>query len=308
MLAGPSAMEQAISRLEAGFLSLSAGTAANDPRHRLRAPAPGGSMLHLMGAADSQAGYIGFKAYTTSRSGAHFYVMLFAADTGNPLAFIEADYLGQIRTGAASAVATKYMARKDADMLAVIGTGQQAWTQALAICAVRDINEVRVFGRDEARRKDFASRLSRELHEHRVCNTLRECRSVAETVEGAGIVAIATTSSKPVLLGEWIEPGMHVNAIGGNAASRTELDAAAVRRADRIVADSVAQSRIESGELLQPGVDRWADVVELSDVVSGKAAGRGSGEEVTLFKSNGIALEDIALAGWLYEERMRVIG
>jgi ornithine cyclodeaminase/alanine dehydrogenase-like protein (mu-crystallin family) len=286
-------MDRVIALLEAGFRSWSAGTAVCQPRQRVRAP--GGSMLQLMGAADSQAGYIGYKAYTTSRSGNYFYVMLFDAVSGKPLALIEADYLGQMRTGAASGLATKYMARADAYTLGVIGTGGQAFTQIQAIAAVRELAEVRVFGRDQERCKDFASRVSAAFH-----LTVRACESAREAVAGAAIVTTVTTSSQPVFFGAWIEPGMHINAAGGNAASRSELDAAAVLRADRIVADSIEQSKIESGELR--AVDRWSVVVEVSEVVAGKAAGRGSAGEVTLFKSNGIALEDIALSGWLFEQ------
>ena len=251
-------------------------------------------MLHLMGAADSESGYLGCKAYTTSREGAHFFVLLFGASSGKPLAIIEADYLGQMRTGAATGVATKYMARRDAYMVGVIGTGQQALTQVQAIDCIHEICEVRVYSRDQAHREEFADRLSRKVK-----TTVCVANTAREAVEEAGIVVTATGSSQPVFFGEWIEAGMHINAIGGNAASRRELDEAAVRRVDRIVTDSKDQARIESGELI--ATPRWDEVIELSAVVSGKAPGRGSAQEVTLFKSNGVALEDIALAGWLYK-------
>ena len=297
------AMDQVIGLLEQGFRDWADGSAANEPRQRVRAPKladRGGTLLHLMGAADSRSGYIGCKAYTTSRSGGNFFfVLLFAADSGKPLATIEADYLGQVRTGAASAVATKYMARKDAYSLAIIGAGGQAWTQALALDRVCQLADVRVYSRDLQRRQDFGNRLSVALH-----TSVTICSDARQAVAGADIVVTATTSSDPVFFGEWIEPGMHINAIGGNAASRRELDQAAMRRVDRIVADSVEQSRIESGELLS--VDRWAEVIELSQVVAGKAPGRATPEEVTLFKSNGIALEDIAIGGWLYEQARKV--
>jgi alanine dehydrogenase len=251
-------------------------------------------MLHLMGAADSQSGYLGCKAYSSSRQGTSVFVLLFDAVNGQPLAIIEGDYLGQMRTGAASGVATKYMARRDASTLSVIGAGRQALTQVQAIDRVREISEIRVYSRDSARREAFANRVRAK-----VAATVRVCETARETVPGAGIVVTATGSSQPVFFGEWIEPGMHINAIGGNAVSRRELDEAAMRRADRIVVDSVEQARIEAGELI--ATPRWNEVIELSDVVAGKAPGRGSPQEVTLFKSIGVALEDIALAGWLYE-------
>jgi alanine dehydrogenase len=308
-LLGPVEMMDPVIRVvEEAFRSWSAGTAANDPRRRVRAPsrrtspldsrAPSGGMLHLMGAADSKSGYMGCKAYATSREGAHFFVLLFDAANGKPLAIIEADYLGQMRTGAATGVATKHMARRDAYMVGVIGTGLQALTQVQAIDCIHEVCEVRVYSRDRARREDFADRLSRKVKV-----TVCVCDTARETVEEAGIVVTATSSSQPVFLGEWIEPGMHISAIGANAASRRELDEAAVRRADRIVVDSLEQARIESGELI--ATPRWDEVIELSDVVSGKTPGRGSAEEVTLFKSNGVALEDIALAGWIYEQHTK---
>lgn len=301
MLGPPGGMDRVISLLEEGFRSWSAGTAANEPRRRVRAP--NGALLHLMGAADSKSGYVGCKAYTTSREGGNFfYVLLFSASTGKPLALIEADYLGQMRTGAASGLATKYMARRDASRLAVIGSGGQAFTQVQAIKCVQELDEVRVYSRDPKRREDFANRLGSAVKV-----TVRACATAREAVQDAGLVVTATTSSHPVFFGEWIEPGMHINAIGGNAASRREVDEAAVQRADRIVADSVEQSKIESGELIAAflSVSRWDDVVELSQVVAGKVPGRASSSEVTLFKSNGIALEDIVVAGWLYEQAQR---
>lgn len=290
-------MDRVIGLLESAFQSWAAGTAACAPRQRVRAPE--GAMLHLMGAADSKAGYIGYKGYTASREGVFFHVLLCDAKSGKPLAWIDADYLGQMRTGAASGLATKYMAREDAYTLGVIGTGNQAYTQVQAIDAVRDLAEVRVFSRNRERCIDFADRLSAGLR-----LTVQVCPSVEEAVAGAGIVTTITGSREPVFFGKWIEAGMHINAAGGNAASRSELDVQAVLGADRIVTDSIEQSRIESGELINAFAqrDRWSEVIELSQVVSGKVAGRGSAGEVTLFKSNGIALEDIALAGWLFEQ------
>ncbi len=256
-------------------------------------------MLHLMGAGDSAAGFLGCKAYASSKDGVYFFVLLFDAETARPLATIEADYLGQVRTAAASGLATKCMARDDARTLAIVGSGLQAFTQVLAVDCARKLAEVRVFSRDAARRADFASRLRDHVNAE-----IRTCESARDTVRGADIVVTATSSTHPVFLGEWIEPGMHINAIGGNAASRRELDEAAVDRAERIVVDSIEQSKIESGELItafRPDARRWEEVIELRDVVAGKKPGRATAQEVTLFKSNGVALEDIALAGWLYK-------
>ncbi len=293
LLAPPQGMDKVITLLEQSFFSWASGTALNEPRRRVRIPR--GAVLHMMGAADIHTGYMGAKIYSSSKDGATFFVLLFDSDTGKPLAQIEADYLGQMRTGAATGLATQYMAREDAGVLGVIGAGGQAWTQVLAISRVRTLRDVRVYCRTAERREAFASRVNRELGLN-----ARAVASGQEAVAGADIVVTATTSSQPVLLGEWLDKGLHVNAIGGNAANRRELDDAAVSRVARIVVDSLEQSRLESGELI--AVPRWQEAIELSQVVAGKRPGRASTSEITLFKSNGIALEDVAVAGWLYQQ------
>ncbi len=286
-------MDTALSLVEAGFRSLAAGTAVNEPRRRVRAP--GGALLHLMGAAENCSGHLGAKVYSTSSEGARFFILLFDSHHGRPLALIEADYLGQMRTGAASGVATRLMARPESAVLAVIGAGLQAWTQVLAISRVRRLREVRVSSRTPARQEQFAERVTREIG--------IPARAVSETrqaIRGADMVVTATTARDPVLLGEWLEEGMHINAVGSNAATRREVDEAAVRRADVIVVDHLEQSKIESGELI--AAPRWDEVVELAQVVAGHHPGRSNPQEITLFKSNGIALEDVVVAGWLYEK------
>lgn len=290
-------MRLALDAVEESFRRLAEGSFLVQPRRRLNIP--GKSYLHYMAAGDSASGYMGMKIYTSSRLGLRFLVPLFDAQSGDLLALIEADYLGQVRTGAASGVATNFLARQDARVAGVIGTGSQARTQLEAVAAVRKLEAIRAYGRDPQKRAAFASEMSARLN-----IPVTPMDSAERAVRGSHIVITATTSSRPVVYGEWLEPGAHINAIGGNFPQKRELDDEAVARAEVIVADSREQAKMESGDLIHAFGDdtsRWALVHELAGVVAGKVRGRSGPEQITLFKSNGIASEDIAVAGRLYE-------
>jgi alanine dehydrogenase len=290
-------MRLALEAVEESFRRLGDGSGLVQPRRRLNVP--GKSYLHYMAAADSAAGYMGLKIYTTSRQGLRFLVPLFDAQTGDSLALIEADYLGQVRTGAASGVATKFLAREDASTIGIIGTGSQAKTQLEAIVAVRKIEEIRAYGRDPVRRENFAKEMASRLK-----TPVTPVEAAERAARNAAIVVTATTSTGAVLKGEWLAPGAHINAIGANFPQKRELDDTAVRRSDRIVVDSREQSKMEAGDLIETLRDDdagWGRVLELSGIVSGKSRGRTGADEITLFKSSGIASEDIAVAGRIYE-------
>jgi alanine dehydrogenase len=266
------------------------------PRRRFEFP--GGGFFHYMAAADFSLGFVAMKQYTYVRGKLRFLVPLYEMTTGDLLALIEADYMGQLRTGAASGVATKYLARKDARVAAIIGTGGQAKTQLEAIAAVRKLESARAFGRDPAKREKFCAEMSSRLD-----IPVRPCSSAAEAVRGADIISTATTASEPVVSGADLSPGVHVNAIGANHAHKRELDDEAVASADVIVVDSVEQSRQEAGDLIiafHGDEICWTGVKKLSEIVAGKASGRTSDTEVTLFKSNGIASWDLAVAMKVY--------
>jgi ornithine cyclodeaminase/alanine dehydrogenase-like protein (mu-crystallin family) len=212
---------------------------------------------------------------------------------------MEANYLGQVRTGAASGVATKYLARSDAAAMALFGTGFQAEAQLLAVAAISPLQEVRVYSRSEERREDFISRMNQH-----VSVPLCGVSTPQEAVDGADIITTMTTSSEPVFNGKDISPGTHINAAGSNSAAKAELDHRAVRRADLIFTDDVAQARMESGDLIRAyerNALNWDSVRPLSDLVAGLPVGRSRPDEVTLFESQGIALWDIALAVTVYE-------
>ncbi len=292
-------MPLALELVETSFRRLADGSAVSHSRRRLHVP--GKTLLNYMAASDAAGGYLGLKIYSISRGVARFVVPLFRAESGEMVALIEADYLGQMRTGAASGVATRVMAREDARTVGIIGTGLQARTQleAVVVALARKLEGVRAFGRDPQRREIFAKEMTERLGV-----TVTPVSSAEEAVRGAGVLITSTTSKTPVVEGRWLERGAHINAIGVNYAEKSEIDAEAVRRCDVIAADSVEQSKVEAGDLIQGFGDdasRWAAVRELSAIVAGKVPGRTSRDQITLFKSNGIAIEDIVVGGRIYE-------
>lgn len=289
-------MDDALREVEAALRDLGEGKAENRPRQRVRGAH---AILNVMPASWPRRGYFGFKEYVVSRDGARFWFHLFDGTTGAPVALLQANRLGQRRTGAASGVATKFLARPDAATVGIVGTGWQAESQLEAVCRVRAIREVRCFSRQVSRRNSFAERMTKLLGV-----SVRAAASPREALEGMDIVVAATDSPKPVISGEWVGPGAHINAIGANRLGSRELDVEAIRRCTFIAADSAEQARMEAGDLVQPasgGMLDWEDVHELADVVCGKVKGRKKAKDVTLFKSLGLALEDVAVGSLVYE-------
>lgn len=290
-------MEAALFAVESVLRRQADGSALNQPRQRLMSGPD--THVNTMMASDSELGVFGFKTYTYAGGVYRFFVFLSDNRTGDLLAIVEANRLGQLRTGAATGVATSFMARPDAAIVGVIGSGFQARTQLEAVSRVRDLSAVRVYSPNRERRNAYAT----EMFE-RLGLEVTPVESAQTSVEGADIVVTITSSRTPVLLGEWLEPGMHVNAVGGADPYVTELDDAAVQRADLIVVDDRAQAKIESGELMMTtgrGLVLWERMVELWELVSGRASGRHRPEDVTLFKSLGMALWDIAAAKAVYD-------
>lgn len=284
-------MREAVRLMRETFEALRAGTALNQARRRLSLPT--GSTLHSLAGAFGN--YFGTKVYGSNvRHGAHFFVLLFDAATGEPLSLMEANHLGQIRTGAASGYATDLLAPAEAQTLAVIGSGFQARTQTEAILGVRKIREIRVWSRNREKRERFATECS-EAFGVRVTAS----PSVEAAVRGAEIVVTATYAKDPVLEAEWVGPQVHVNAIGSNIASRRELPAELIEKAVLIAVDSIEQARIEAGDLLLAWSQQdWNTprLRELKDVSGRRPDG------ITIFKSNGLGVEDVAAAGFVYEQ------
>jgi ornithine cyclodeaminase/alanine dehydrogenase-like protein (mu-crystallin family) len=280
-------VREAVRLMRETFAALRAGTAINQPRRRLTLP--NGSTLHSMAGAWGR--YFGTKFYSTHpRHGAQFFFFLFDAETAKPLAQMEANYLGQIRTGAASGYATDLLASAEAETAGIIGSGFQAQSQLEAIREVRKLRAVRVWSRSEEKRHRFAEQTG-----------AKSVASAEEAVRGADIVVTATSAKDPVVQADWIADGahgVHINAMGSNRADRRELPSDLVKRAGLIAVDSIEQSKIESGDLLLAPVD-WNDprIVELARVDR-----RPAGRPITIFKSNGLGVEDVAAAAYVYEQ------
>lgn len=289
-------MDVALPAVEAAFRKLALDEAANVPRQRCQTDAV---MLHVLPAAAKTLNALGLKAYTTGKFPAQFHVFLFDPKHGGLTAIVEADHLGAVRTGAASGVATKLLARPDAASVGLIGAGKQACTQFEAVCKVRTITTAHVFSRDAAKRTAFAAELSR------VCGVeVKPAATAEEAVRGKDVVITATTSRDPVLFGEWLADGCHVNLIGSNFLSRAEADVDVFRRAKLVTIDSKDQGRLEAGDFtaaLDAGVLHWTDVKELAPVLVGRYSGRQSPTDVTVFKSLGLGVEDIAVAAKVVE-------
>ena len=290
--------EAAVDAVEGSFLRLAAGSIEIAPRRRLNLEE---GRLADMAASDVELGYACVKAYAGFAEGAAFLVALFAVDRPELVALIEADHLGRLRTGAASAVAAKYLAREGAASLGVIGCGGQAETQVACIrAAVPTIERVVAYCRTERNLRAFCKRVGAEPAESN--------REAAEQ----DIVVTITTSRDPVLRGEWLRPGSLVCAVGANNGASRELDNVVLERATFVCCDWKEQARLESADLIEPiqqGVLDWLEVHELHEVVSGELPGRQSPDDITVFKSNGIASWDVAIAAAAVERaRQRSVG
>jgi alanine dehydrogenase len=286
----------AIAVVEACFERLARGDVDNRPRYRQRAD---GGAFAVMSAVDNELRLAGAKTYVAVPGGTSFAVCLFGLDSGALVGVIEADKLGQLRTGAASAVAAKHLAGDETVSLGIVGCGWQAESQVACIReAMPTIERVVVYCRTEDRLKKFCRKVKAEAGESH--------RDPAEQ----DVVVTATTSSDPVLRGEWLKPGALVCAIGANRRSARELDNAVLERASFVCCDSIDQAKLESGDLVEPieqGVLDWLEVHELQEVVSGETQGRQSPDDIVLFKSNGLAAWDVAV-GALALERAREQG
>jgi alanine dehydrogenase len=284
-----------IDLLESAARALAAGTASVTPRQR---PFTTGVRMNLMGAGLD--GRIGHKCYPIGKGHANFVVTLYG-DDAKMLALIQANRLGQVRTGAATGLATRLMARPDAKNVAIFGTGWQARTQLEAVCRARpSIKFAHAIGRTADHTQKFCTEMSALLG-----ISVMPALDVAAAVGEADVVITMTSSTQPVLLGAMLSPGTHVNAAGSNRATAAEIDADVVRRAGIVVVEDIAQAKAESGDLLdaeKAGTWDWSRATLLSDVVTGKAPARTSADQITLFESLGIALWDIAAANHIYDQ------
>jgi len=284
-------MELALEAVEAAHRAHALGRAIDVPRQRTRVPT---ASLHILQGALLDQNVMGYKAYTASRAGARFLVHLFDAAAGKPLAVIEADFLGMMRTGAAGGVAVKFLARPEASVVGLIGAGWQAQSQLEALCLVRPIRQVKLFSRDAEKRRLASAEFSRRCGVEVV-----PVESAEAAIRGSDIIITITTASTPVVMGDWLEAGAHINAAGANALIRRELDEKAVGRAALVCVDSRATALREAGDLL-PALEKGrlheGQLIELGEIVAGIRPGRPAAEAITLFESQGMAIQDLAVA------------
>lgn len=283
-------MDLALEAVEAAHRAHAMGRAIDIPRQRTRVPT---ASLHILQGALLDEGVMGYKAYTASKEGARFLVHLFDSMSGRLLAVMEADFLGMMRTGAAGGVAARYLARPESSSVGLIGSGWQAQSQLEALCKVRPIKAVKLFSRTEEKRRPAAAKFS-----ERFGVEVTPVDSAEAAVRDSDIVVTMTNAASPVLLGDWLTAGTHINAAGSNALIRRELDEKAVGRASTICVDSRATALAEAGDLLpalEKGRIHAGQLVELGEVVAGIRPGRRDLEAITLFESQGMAIQDLAL-------------
>lgn len=287
-------MDLALEAVEAAHRAHGLGRAIDMPRARTRVPAVS---LHILQGALLDEGVMGYKAYTASREGARFLVHLFDAANGRLLAVIEADTLGMMRTGAAGGIAAKYLARADAATVGVFGAGWQAQGQIEALCRVRPIKRLKIFSRAPEKRRAAAADFQQRFGVEAI-----PAESPEQVVHDCDIVVTITTSVTPVFDGAWLARGCHVNAAGANALIRREIDETTVRRAALVCVDSRETALREAGDLL-PALEKGRlherQLIELGEIVVGVRRGRTAAEEITLFESQGMAIQDLALANRL---------
>jgi len=288
-------MDMAIETIEQAFRLQGEHKVENPPRHRCKF---GKGMLHVMNASLPTMGIAGLKSYSSGSGKTRSHVMLYNAEE-MLTAMIQANKLGQMRTGAASAVATRYMSRRESSRLGVFGTGWQARAQVQAICAVRPIKTIVAYSRNAENRLKFCKEMTDMMG-----IPVNPAEAPEEAAKEMDIIVTATDSKVPVLKGEWLSEGTHINAIGSNFLTRQELDVEAVRRSDCVIVDSSEQAMLESGDLVKAAEKDafyWEDARELGLVVIGEYPGREASGEITLFESQGIAMEDVALAAKIYD-------
>ncbi|HRX77845.1 MAG TPA: ornithine cyclodeaminase family protein [Pirellulaceae bacterium] len=287
-------MPTTIAVVEEAFRQLAAGRADNVPRHRAHAK---GIVLHSMSAAADYLGLVGWKQYTTTSAGAKFHVGVYDQATGNLLALIEADRLGQMRTGAVTGIAARVLANVGSEEVGLFGSGWQAESQLEAVASTCPIRQAFVYSRDVARRTAFAAKMTERLGIEVVA-----VADPREAVESLPVVITATASRVPVFDGNWLSSGALVCAIGSNWKQKAEIDVTTIRRSSLIVCDSVECCQYEAGDFraaIESGDFTWESARGLSSVLTDESMGRNSHDDIIIFKSVGMAIEDVAVAGKL---------
>jgi alanine dehydrogenase len=277
--------------VECAWKDRSLEQASDIPRSRAQVKE---GMLNMLMATAPSLGFIGFKYYYSTKSGATRNIHLVNVKTGRLEAIVEADRLGSMRTGAASGVATRYLAKKKLSTLGQIGSGGQAATQIAAIYHAVGIAKVKVFSRTRDKLVAFCNAVSSDLNIE-----VTPADSAQSAIQGVDVVNLMTRSQTPVMSGEWLEPGQHINAAGSNAIDRQEIDQRSVERCDVIAVDARGTAQNECGDLapmVELGKLDWKDLIEIGDVITAKAVGRTDDHQISLFESHGMGLQDLYVA------------
>ncbi|TFZ02772.1 ornithine cyclodeaminase family protein [Ramlibacter henchirensis] len=288
-------LKEAIDALEQPIREQGLGLAFNKPRTIVKG---GKGSVSVLPAAIPSIGSMGFKTYTVGPEGARFWLMLFA-ETGELQSLMESENISRIRTGAATAIATKYMSRANSKVAAILGTGHHAPTQLEAVCAARPIERVYAWSRTPANVVAFCEKMTRKLG-----IPVEPAPTARDAVREADIVTTITSSMEPVLFGDWLRAGTHVNLVGAMKITCREADSRVLERADVLAVDDVEQSKAEAAEFVlavKEGKLKWQDVLELSQVVASDTPKRTSADAITVFKSHGIGLWDVAAAARVYQ-------
>ena len=287
-------VELAMEGVAAAHRALSEGNAVDIPRARTRLPQ---TALHILQGAIESEGIIGYKAYTSNRSGNRFLVHVFDAATGILRGVVSADYLGMMRTGAASGVATQVLARADAKWAGIFGAGWQAEGHIQALCAARPLLGVKVFSRRKDKLANFCARMTEMTGVD-----VSPAASPEALVREADVLGTITTAADPLFETEWLKSGAHINAAGSNALIRRELSEKTLRLAGLICVDTVPTALAEAGDLLpllEKGRLQPRHLVELGDVLINRHSGRTDAAMLTVFESQGLAVQDLAVANRL---------
>lgn len=298
-------MPLALEQVERALKDRALGRAVDLPRARIQTTA---GIQHVLQACAPELGYIGFKYYFSppGKRGAT-YVHLINMQTGKLEAIVEAVLLGMTRTGAASGVASKYLANPGARVVAQLGAGYQGMGQLEAVVKALNIREARIYARTRDKLEAWCKKMGDKLGIPVIA-----AASAAEAIKGAQVVNIMTKSATPVIDGDWLQPGQHINAAGSNALSRSEIDAKTIARCKLITVDARGTARNECGDLIaavETGKLSWDTLPEIGEVLVGKAAGRATKDDITLYESHGMGIQDIYTAAKLVElARSRKVG
>ena len=298
-------MPLALEQVERALKDRALGKATDLPRARVQTTA---GIQHVLQACAPELGYIGFKYYFSppGKRGAT-YVHLINMQTGKLEAIVEGVLLGMTRTGAASGVASKYLANPGASVVAQLGAGYQGMGQLEAVVTALNIREARIYARTRDKLEVWCKKMGDKLGIPVIA-----AASAAEAIKGAHVVNIMTKSTTPVIDGDWLQPGQHVNAAGSNALSRAEIDAKTVARCKLITVDARGTARNECGDLIaavETGKLSWDTLPEIGEVMTGRAARRAAQDDITLYESHGMGIQDIYTAAKLVElARARKVG